>query len=135
MRLKTLTTVLGTMLACVTFAAPAAAQTAVKNPSGVEWTCPDHDADTQHELKILRIEGANKIIVTTILLGDPVYVDAATKLVRSGLNVQPIAFGDYIATMRVSVPVAGGSPAFSEDSVESNTFARVPGAPSKPIIK
>jgi hypothetical protein len=116
-------------------AAPAAAQEAVpKNPSVVEWTCPDHDLDTGHELKILRIEGTNKVIITTILLGDPGYFDDTNKLVRSELNVQPIAFGEYVATMRVLVSTPSGTMT-SDDSAESNRFARVPGGPSKVIIK
>ncbi len=117
-----------------TMAAPVAAQV-IKNPSAVEWNCPEHDADSQHELKIIRLEGANKVVITTILLGDPAYVDVGTKLVRTDLNVQPIAFGDYVATLSVVVPVAGGGTLKSEESAESNAFHRAPGAPSKPIIK
>jgi hypothetical protein len=106
----------------------------VKNPTIAEFTCPDHDVDTQHELKVIRIEGTNKVIITTILLGDPAYKDPATKLVSAGINLQPIAFGDYIATVNVVVPTATGV-LRSDDSFESNPFQRAPGAPARVIIK
>lgn len=125
-------TVLALIIALVVCAPDiASAQTeTVKNPTIAEWICPDHDQDTQHELKILRIEGTNKVIITTILLGDPAFVDVSTKLVRAEINVQPIAFGAYVATVNA---VAGTLK--SADSPESNLFERVPGAPSKPVIK
>ena len=113
--------------------ASAAAQTPtplVKNPSIVEWTCPDHDLDDGHELKIIRIEGTNKVVITTIKLGDPGYFDEVGKGVRSDLNVQPIAFGEYVATMRAMFGTVS-----SEESAESNRFQRAPGAPSIRTIR
>jgi hypothetical protein len=118
------------MIAYLLLAAALMQTPAVKNPAVVEWVCPDHDADTQHELRILRVEGTNRVIVTTLLLGDPVYADAATKTVRADLNVQPIAFGDYVATMTA---VAGTVK--SDPSTETNGFQRVPGSPSKVVVK
>jgi hypothetical protein len=100
-----------------------------KNPTLAEWVCADHDRDDQHELTIYE-NTATGVAITTILLGDPVYADPATKLVRASLNVQPIAFGSYYATL---VAVAGTVK--SDPSPASNIFERVPGAPSKPTIK
>jgi hypothetical protein len=101
----------------------------VKNPTIAEFVCADHDRDDQHELTIYQ-NTPTGVLVTTILLGDPVYADAATKLVRSNLNVQPIAFGSYVAKV---VAVAGTLK--SDPSPVSNIFERVPGAPSKPDIR
>jgi hypothetical protein len=100
------------------------------NPTRVEFVCPDHDADDQHELKVIRIEGTNKVVITTLLLGDPPYSDPATQTVEAVLNVQPIAFGQYVATVNA---IAGGIK--SPDSEESNVFVRAPGGPSKVIVR
>lgn len=105
--------------------------TPVKNPGTVEWECADHDADFQHELKIVRIEGTNKVIITTILLGDPAYSVPETKTVRTDLNVQPIAFGEYVATMSAHVRMPDTTVVKSDESAESNRFQRAPGAPAK----
>lgn len=102
----------------------------IKNPTAAEWVCPDHDVDTQHELTVLQVVGTNKVVITTLLLGDPAYLDATTKTVRSPINVQPIAFGDYVARVNA---VVGTSK--SDDSPESNAFTRAPGSPSKLLFK
>lgn len=106
----------------------------VRNPSHVEFNCADHDGDTEHELKIFRIEGTTRVLISTILLGDPAYKDAATKLVAADINVQPIAFGEYVATV-TAVASVNGTPIKSDDSDESNLFQRAPGKPSTLVIK
>ena len=100
-----------------------------KNPTVVEFFCQDHDRDDQHELKILQVVGTNRVIITTILLGDPP-IDPVDGLVRTTINVQPIAFGQYVATVNA---IAGTDK--SADSDESNLFERSPGKPSKLGIK
>lgn len=115
-------------------ASAAAAQTPVVNPSAVEFLCPDHDRDTDHELKILRVEGTNRVVITTILLGDPP-VDPADGLVKTSINVQPIAFGTYVATVSAIAVDATGATVKSTSSAESNQFARAPGGPSKVVVK
>jgi hypothetical protein len=98
----------------------------VKNPRNVEFACPDHDRDDQHELDIVRTsDGA---VIQTLLLGDPPV--SADGLVRATFNVQPVAFGEYVARVRV---VAGGQK--SEDSPDSNVWARTPGSPSGVVTK
>jgi hypothetical protein len=104
-----------------------------KNPTKIEFACPDHDQDHDHELKVLRIEGGNKVIITTLLLGDP--AASPDGIVRTSINVQPIAFGEYIARVNAVVKPATGSPLKSEDSPESNQFSRVPGSPSRVVIQ
>jgi len=99
-----------------------------KNPTLIEFSCPDHDRDDQHELKILQVTGTNRVTITTILLGDPPL--DTDGMVRTTINVQPIAFGQYVATVN---SIAGTEK--SDPSDESNQFERVPGRPSKLGIK
>jgi hypothetical protein len=98
----------------------------VKNPRTVEFTCQDHDRDDQHELDIIRV--ADGAVIQTLQLGDPA-VDTDGK-VRTVINVQPIAFGEYKARVRAVVGTLK-----SDDSADSNTFERVPGAPSGATVK
>jgi hypothetical protein len=102
------------------------------NPTTVIFVCSDHDLDDQHELKILRLEGDHKVVITTILLGDPPYLPLRemAKEVSTTLNMQPIAFGTYVATVNA---IAGEFK--SPDSPESNVFVRAPGGPSKVIVR
>jgi hypothetical protein len=94
----------------------------VKNPTTAEFDCPDHDLDDNHELDIISVVGTNRVVIQTISLGDKP-ADADGK-VRFALNLQPIAFGDYVARARA---VAGAIK--SDDSADSNLFQRVPGKP------
>jgi len=97
----------------------------VKNPRNVEFTCPDHAIDTEHELDIVRT--SDGVVVQTILLGDPA---AADGVVRTTINVQPVAFGEYVARVRV---VAGTVK--SDSSPDSNRFERAPGQPGSVIVR
>jgi hypothetical protein len=98
----------------------------VKNPRTVEFTCPDHDRDDQHELDIVRTsDGA---VIQTLQLGDPA-VDG-DGLVRASINVQPVSFGEYV--VRVRVLAQGVS---SDNSADSNVWQRAPGSPGGVVAK
>ena len=93
----------------------------VKNPTGLEFTCPDHTTDTGHEVDIIDSSGT---VVQTLTVGDPPEVLGK---VTVSLNVQPISFGTYTFKVRAT---AGALE--SEDSVASDPWERVPGRPGKP---
>lgn len=102
-------------------AAPASAQTLIKNPSGLIFTCPDHALDDQHEIDIVR--QADGVVVQTLLVGDPpadVNGDVVVKV-----NVQPVAFGSYVFRVRA---VAGTIK--SDTSDPSPIWERAPGKPT-----
>jgi hypothetical protein len=97
----------------------------VKNPRTIEFVCADHATDDQHEVDIVR--NSDGVVIQTVLLGDPV---AVSGVVTATINVQPVAFGTYFVRVRA---VAGALK--SEDSVSSNLFDRVPGAPSSVVVR
>jgi hypothetical protein len=114
------------MLAELAFAALLQTAPIPKNPRNIEFTCPDHDRDDQHELDIVRASDGETI--QTIQLGDP--PAGADGIVRATINVQPVAFGTYFGRVRV---LAAG--VRSENSPDSNQFQRTPGAPGPVIVK
>ena len=93
----------------------------VKNPTGLEFTCPDHATDTGHEVDIINSAGT---VIQTLSVGDP--AEVAGK-VTVKVNVQPITFGTYTFKVRA---LAGTIK--SLDSVASDPWDRVPGQPGKP---
>ena len=97
----------------------------VKNPSAVSFTSADHATVTGYEVDIVTQAGA---VLTTIVTGKG--TQAADGTVTLSLNVQPIAFGVYTLKIRA---VAGSVK--SVDSVASDTWERVPGPPSKPVVQ
>src|SRR3990167_849799 len=101
------------------------AQSPVKNPRAVVFTCPDHDRDDGHEVDIVNSAGT---VIHTLQGGDPP-ADANGE-VTIAINVQPIAFGDYTIIVRA---VAG--PLRSVNSAPSAVWQRVPGAPSQPGVR
>lgn len=109
----------------VLLASSATAQTPpVKNPTGLEFTCPDHATDDGHEVDIVReSDGA---VIQTISAGDP--AEVAGKVTVT-LNVQPVAFGVYRFVVRA---LAGTL--VSSNSPSSDTWERVPGRPGKPVV-
>lgn len=117
------------LLSSVAVPALAHAQTpAVKNPSGLEFTSADHAIVTSYELDIVR--ESDKVVVQTLTVANsPVIALVAGKVVIP-LNVQPVTFGSYRIVSRA---VAGALK--SVDSVPSDVFERVPGAPSKGVLK
>lgn len=98
----------------------------INNPSAVSFTCPDHATDTGHEIDIVR--ESDGVVIQTINGGDPP-LNANNEVVIP-LNVQPVAFGQYRITVRA---VAGELK--SENSPLSDLWQRVPGAPSKPVVR
>lgn len=113
------------IIGLLVWSAPALAQVPpAKNPTAVEFMSADHAAVTGYEVDIL----TGTTVLTTLSLGKGAL---AGGIVTLPLNVQPIAFGTY--TLRVR---AVASPTLkSENSVVSDPWDRVPGAPSKPTIK
>lgn len=107
--------------------APAWAQTPpVKNPTAVQFTSADHAAATGYEVDILVASSGS--VLTTLTLGKGTVQTDGTILLN--LNVQPIAFGSYRLRIRT---VAGTFK--SVDSVLSDVWERVPGAPTALVIK
>lgn len=105
----------------------ASAQTPpVKNPSALAFTCPDHATDTGHEVDI--INTATGEVIQTLSVGDPP-LDANGEVVVA-VNVQPVAFGAYRFVARA---LAG--PYKGKDSFPSDAWERVPGGPSKPVVR
>ena len=111
------------VLACLLVPSLAMAQT-VKNPTKLIFTpSPDHAQVTAYEFDI---KGLTGVVVQTISFPKKA-PDAITGEVTENLNVQPITFGSYTVVGR------GVFGAFkSPDSLPSDTFERVPGAPGKP---
>lgn len=107
---------------CLLCAVSTSAQAPIKNPSGLIFTCPDHDRDDQHEIDIVReSDGA---VIQTLLVGDPPPNPAGDVVVS--VNVQPVAFGRYRFVVRA---IAGAVQ--SENSLPSALWER---APSRPAI-
>lgn len=105
------------------------AQTApdVDNPSAVAFTpSADHATVDSYELDILRPDGT---VLQTLNLGKP--TPDATNTCTAPINVQPVAFGvGYSVRLRAKAGTAVSAYAASE-----NKFNRVPGGPSKVVIK
>jgi hypothetical protein len=130
-------TILATLfLLLVVGAAPVAAQTCtlpstatdVDNPSGVQF-CPsaDHATVDSYELDILRPDGS---VLQTINIGKPA-VSATDGSCTAAVNVQPVAFANGYS-MRIRAKAGTAS---SSNVVAINKFNRVPGGPSKLIVK
>lgn len=99
----------------------------VDNPSGVQFTISaDHAAIDSYELDILRPDGT---VLQTLNLGKP--TPDANGTVVAPLNVQPVAFGvGYTVRVR-----AKAGTATSDYANSLNKFNRVPGGPSKVVVK
>lgn len=97
----------------------------VRNPSAVIFTCPDHDRDTGHEIDIVNM--VTGLVVQTISAGDP--PADANGDVTVPLNVQPVAFGEYVIRARATFGVLT-----SRDSEPSAVWQRVPGQPGRPRL-
>jgi hypothetical protein len=117
----------GLVFALLGFAATAAAQN-VRNPSVAQWTASlDHQAVTSYVIAFY-LPGATDP-VQEVDLGKP--TPDGTQTCSAAINTMPLTFGvGYIAKMKA---VAGGIA--SEWSLPSNAFDRVPGPPSKAVVK
>lgn len=99
----------------------------VNNPAGVEFVASiDHATVDGYDLDILRPDST---VLQTINLGKP--TPNASQVINAPLNVQPIAFGNGYS---VRVRARAGT-AFSDYSVSTNKFNRIPGAPSKLTLR
>jgi len=111
-------------------AATASAQTPppdVNNPTKIEWTAStDHATIDGYTLDIV---SSTNVVIQTLDLGKP--TPDANNLCTANLNVQPITFGaGYYVTLK-----ARANNVFSTATVSQNKFNRVPGAPTKPVVK
>lgn len=100
----------------------------VRNPTGAQFTSPDHATVTGYEIDIIRV--ADNSLVQTITIAKSATTVLATGEISVTLNVQPIAFGEYRCVARA---VAGTMK--SDNSTPSDIWNRVPGPPSKPVMK
>ena len=112
---------------CLLLAASASAQN-VRNPSVAQWTASlDHAQVTSYVIAFY-LPGATDP-VQEVDLGKP--TPDATQTCAANINTMPLTFGvGYTAKMKaVATGVA------SDWSMPSNTFDRVPGPPSKAVVK
>lgn len=88
----------GVLIGVCLFAAVAGAQTAPpKNPSEVAFTCPDHAADTDHEVGFF-LAGATAPVQAQ-RVGDPaVNADGS---VHAAINSRPLGIGAYELKVRI----------------------------------
>lgn len=117
------------IVALVLIGAVVFAQTPIKNPSGLAFTCPDHATDSGHEVAVVRDSDGS--IVQTFDIGDPPLV--GTEVVVK-LNIQPVAFGRY----RFKARASGNSPegiVWSDWSDLTEVWERAPGKLTNLTIK
>jgi len=115
------------VVAGVLAAGPVAAQT-IRNPSVATFTAsPDHAQIDSYQIGFFLPGAADP--VQTANLGKPTPDAAQTCTVT--LNTQPLTFG---AAYTAKVKAVAGAVA-SDWSEASNPFDRVPGKPSKPVVK
>jgi hypothetical protein len=109
------------------WAAVASAQN-VRNPSVAQWTASlDHAQVTSYVIAFY-LPGATDP-VQEVDLGKP--TPDATQTCAANINTMPLTFGvGYTAKLKA---VAAG--AASDWSLPSNAFDRVPGPPSKAVVK
>lgn len=99
----------------------------VNNPSAVTFTASaDQASIDSYELDILRPDGS---VLQTLNIGKP--TPDATSTCLATVNVQPIAFAAGYS-MRVR---AKAGTAYSDYAISQNKFNRVPGGPTKVVIK
>ena len=130
LRLRSLGILGGLLIGLTCIARPAMAQAVpadVDNPSQVLFTpSVDHALIDSYELDILRPDGT---VLQTLNLGKP--APDATNTCAANINVQPVAFNTgYSVRLR-----AKAGTAYSVYTASLNKFNRVPGGPSKLIIK
>jgi hypothetical protein len=98
----------------------------VVNPTSIEFLCPDHAQDDQHELDFVRI--SDNTVVKTVLLGDP--PAGPDGIVRVTIDVTSLPFGEYVTRLRIL-----GNGISSATSPNSNPFQRAPLTPPAPVVK
>ena len=110
-------------------ALPAPQATPIKNPSALAFTCPDHAADTAHEIAIVR--DSDGVTIQTISGGDPALTGNEVVI---PLNVQPIEFGRYKFRARAGGPSPSGT-IWSDWSDLTEVWERAPGKPGGLAVK
>lgn len=112
-------------LACLLLV-PSLAMAQAKNPTKATFQPgPDAALVTGYELDI--VNAAGTVVQTMVFPAQPADANGEVTLT---INVQPVAFGDYTAVVRNVV----GS-VKSANSLPSEMWQRVPGAPSKPKVQ
>lgn len=106
-------------------AAPAFAQTPVKNPRGLGFQSADHARVDRYEIDIVPAAGGAVVQTITVQKADTAQ-DSTTQEITLTLNVQPIAFGQYRFVARA---VAGT--VASDNSDPSAVWERAPGKPTQ----
>jgi len=113
------------VLVCAGYASAQAPD--VNNPSAVTFTASaDHGSVDSYELDILRPDGS---VLQTLNLGKP--TPDGSNVCTAQLNVQPVSFGSgYSVRVRAKAGTAA-----SDYAVSENKFNRVPGSPTKVVVK
>ena len=100
----------------------------VQNPTRVEFDLSvDHDRVTRYELSVVNL--ATGATIQTLDLGLPDDPDGDGR-VDVAINMQPIAFGTYVAVAR-----AYAADVVGPDSDPSNVWERVPGRPGGVLLR
>ena len=101
----------------------------VNNPTAVQWTASaDHNAPGFDGYTLYIFDPVG-VPLNPIDLGKP--VPDGTNTCVATINVQPIKFGNGFT---VQLRARAGS-SFSDPAMGENKFNRVPGSPSKPVVK
>lgn len=109
----------------------AAAQTPAvpKNPTTLMFTPSTDDAQvTAYEVDI--VQTSDGAVIQTLSIPRESFQMLATGDLQTRVNVQPVKFGHYVVKVR-----AVATALKSEDSLPSNEWERVPGAPSRPTVQ
>lgn len=97
----------------------------VKNPTLLTFTSSDWATVTSHEIEIIRTSDGT--VIQTLVDNGPY----TSEDISVSINVMPVAFGEYI----VKAKACSTSPCDGIQSDASNTWDRVPGKPSKPVVQ
>lgn len=107
----------------------------VKNPTLIEFDSVDHSQLVAYVVDIYRASDGTPVAHLTIPVSETAVLPTGKIQIR--LNVQPIRFGRYwLDVQSVAVDETGAAAELrSEASARSDNWDRVPGAPTKPVVK
>lgn len=97
----------------------------VKNPTLLTFTSPDWAKVTSHEIEIIRT--SDSVVIQTLVDSGPY----DNEDISVSINVMPVAFGEYVIKARA----CSAAPCDGLQSDSSNSWDRVPGKPSKPVVQ
>lgn len=100
----------------------------VNNPTAVEFTSPDHNVAETTGYEIDIVQGSTVVQTLTVAKANTTVLSNGD--IHVNVSVQPIKFGTYTVVVRT---IAGSLK--SSNSLASDPWNRVPGAPGKPIVK